>query len=101
MKRFILENFHEELEDRELLDTTTGDANPRSRFSQENLAKEKYYPKGIAFLQKKDLCHSERSIKNQVLRHKKFEIPDMADRYFDGGSKNACPHFDALESWIS
>lgn len=49
----------------------------------------------------KDLCHSERSIKNQVWRHKKVEIPDMADRYFDGGSKNACPHFDALESWIS
>jgi hypothetical protein len=35
-----------------LLDTTTGDANPRACFSQRNLAKEKYYPKGIAFLQK-------------------------------------------------
>ena len=53
MERFISENFHDDIEYWELLDTTTGDAIPRSQFSQKNLAKEKYYPKGIAFLQKK------------------------------------------------
>ena len=52
MERFISENFHNAIEHWELLDTTTGDAIPRSRFSQRNLAKEIYYPKGIAFLQK-------------------------------------------------
>jgi hypothetical protein len=52
MERSIETNFHEDTEGRELLDTTTGDANPRARFSQRNLAKENYYPKGIAFLQK-------------------------------------------------
>ncbi len=55
MERSIETNFHEDTEDRELLDTTTGDANPRARFSQRNLAKENYYPKGIAFLQKSNL----------------------------------------------
>ncbi len=53
MERFINENFHDDSKDWELLDTTTGDANPRACLSQRNLAKEKYYPKGIAFLQKK------------------------------------------------
>jgi hypothetical protein len=52
MERFINENFHDDSKDRELLDTTTGDAIPRSRLSPRNWAKEKYYPKGIAFLQK-------------------------------------------------
>ena len=55
MERFILENFHDAIEHWELLDTTTGEAIPRSQFSQKNLAKEKYYPKGIAFLQKRSL----------------------------------------------
>ena len=54
-KRFIEKLFHKVFEEREPPDTTTGDANPRACFSQRNLAKEKYYPKGIAFLQKKPL----------------------------------------------
>ena len=52
MERSIETNFHEDTEERGLLDTKSGDANPRACFSQRNLAKEKYYPKGIAFLQK-------------------------------------------------
>jgi len=53
MERSIEINFHEDTEERGLLDTKSGDANPRACFSQRNLAKEFYYPKGIAFLQEK------------------------------------------------
>jgi len=49
---FIKKLFHDVFEEEEPPDTTARDANPRSRFSQRNLAKEKYYPKGLAFLQK-------------------------------------------------
>jgi len=51
MERFINENFHDGSKDWELLDTTTGDANPRACFSQSDVAKDYYYPQGIAFLQ--------------------------------------------------
>ena len=52
MEKFIEKKFCDYSKEIGLLDTTTGDANPRACFSQRNLAKEKYYPKGIAFLQK-------------------------------------------------
>ena len=71
MERFISENFHDDIEYWELLDTTTGDAIPRSQFSQKNLAKEKYYPKGIAFLQK---------IQGFIFKYDKFGLSLLASK---------------------
>jgi transposase InsO family protein len=65
---------------RGLLDTTTGDANPRVHSSQGNLAKEKYYPKGIAFLQKKEEVYvKDYETMTDVIKH----LPKFIDEIYN------------------